>query len=138
MWSGMTKRCKMRHFFFNLHPYLPSFMSKIGFILMQSQDHDLFRNVYFHYIISNSIFKWNIRGPKIGPFQESIYLSSLSGTAIAGHSNQIVHTSRRPGNRLYENQLNCLTKSLTLCMLVCLQVHPSVLNSKMHTFPTFC
>ena len=47
-------------------------MSKIGFILMQSQDHDLFRNVYFHYIISNTIFKWNIIGPKIGPILESI------------------------------------------------------------------
>ena len=38
---------------------------------MQSQDHVL-KNVYFHYIISNSIFKRNIRGPKNGPFLESI------------------------------------------------------------------
>ncbi len=47
-------------------------MSKIGFILMLSQDHDLFRNIYFHYIISNTIFKRNVRGPKIGPSLESI------------------------------------------------------------------
>ncbi len=47
-------------------------MIKISFMLMQSQDHNLFRNVYFHYIISNTIFKRNIRGPKNGPFLESI------------------------------------------------------------------
>ena len=39
---------------------------------MPSQDHDIFRNVYFHYIISNTIFMWNIRGPKNVPFLESI------------------------------------------------------------------
>ncbi len=43
-------------------------MSKIGFMLMQSQYHDLFRNVYVHCLISNTIFKWNVRGKKIGPF----------------------------------------------------------------------
>ena len=39
---------------------------------MQSQNRDLFRNVYFHFIISNYIFKWNIRGPENDPFLESM------------------------------------------------------------------
>ena len=72
MWSGMTKRCKMRPKTLIYSHIYPFFISKIGFLLMPSQDHDLFRNVYFHYIISNTIFKWNVRGPKIGPFLESI------------------------------------------------------------------
>ncbi len=47
-------------------------MAKIGLILMQNQDYNLLKNVYFHYIISNTIFTCNIRGPKNGPFLESI------------------------------------------------------------------
>ncbi len=47
-------------------------MGKIGFELMPSQDHKFFKNIYFHYVILNTIFTWNIKGPKNGPFLESM------------------------------------------------------------------
>ena len=41
-------------------------IDKIGLILMQSQGHNIFKDVYFQYIISNNIFVRNIRKcPKI-------------------------------------------------------------------------
>ena len=47
-------------------------MGKIGFVLMPSQDHKFLKNIYFHYVISNTIFTWNIKGPKNCPFLESM------------------------------------------------------------------
>ena len=69
--KGEKMRPKTSFFLIYTHIY-PVFISKIGFISMQNQDHDHFRYVYFHYIISNTILMWNIRGPKNGPFLESI------------------------------------------------------------------
>ncbi len=69
-----------KHQFLNLHPCLPSFYEQIlGFILMQSQGRDIFRNVHFHYIISNTTFKWNITGPKMGHFWRVSYTSLSDG-----------------------------------------------------------
>ena len=62
---------------------------------MQSRDHEPFRNVYFHYIISNSIFEWN--KVKIMIMYTFMYtVRNLSGLAQSARSQPSLGNIRAP------------------------------------------